>query len=195
MGSLGNIRGAALDEFFAWYAAQRDGERLKRTVEALPAELTADVRWTDGLPRLVPFTWYPCELIHGVVDQLIEGMESWERDRFAHEIAAHVMESTLRGIYKAMFKAVVSPAMMARFSPRMWKLYYDSGESVIEVEARNRHTGIVRGWKGHHPFLCDINRHCGEWIYSSLGCQHVISRQVQCVGQGDPHCKVSTSWA
>jgi hypothetical protein len=194
MSALGNVRGAAVDEFLAWYGRERDLDKLVGAVRSLPADLTSKLRWEAGAPRLIPFAWYPCELIHGLFDQLLRGMDGPERDRLCREVAAHVMSTTLRGVYKAMFKAVVSPGLFAKVSPRLWRLYYDTGESVVTVEADNRHRSELSGWRGHHPFLCDINRLCGEWIYAELKCVDVSSHQLACVGRGDPSCIVLTHW-
>jgi hypothetical protein len=193
---LGNIRGAAVDEFLAWYARERDAHRLASAVRALPRELAERVRWdATGAPRLIPFAWYPCELVHGIFDGLLDGLDAPARERLSRDTADHVMDATLHGVYKAMFKAAVTPALLAKISPRLWRLYYDTGDSTIEIEADNVHRSILSGWQGHHPFLCDINRFSGDWIYRQLKCQRVRSEQVACTARGDASCVVVTSWS
>ena len=194
-GTLGNIRGAAFDDFLAWYARERDAERLKAAVAALPPDLTASVRWTDGLPRLVPFAWYPCELVHGVLDELTAGLSDWDRARLAREIADTVMETTLKGVYRAIFKAIVSPSMMARVSMRVWQLYYDTGDSRITVESPTQHRAELTDWGGHHPFLCEVNRHSTAWLYRALGCDQLVVKQLECVSKGARRCTMLSTWS
>ncbi len=193
-GELGNIRGAALDDFLAWYGRERDAHKLKRAVAALPEALQQSIRWNEGLPRLISFAWYPCELMHGLLDGLLDGLSDYERQRFAKETAEQVMESTLKGVYRAVFKAVGSPKMMARFGPRLWSLYYDTGVSVTTMESATSHFGTIRDWKGHHPFLCDVNRHSTDWMYRQLGCQQVICKQLECVSKGAKQCATHVTW-
>jgi hypothetical protein len=193
--SLGNIRGAALDDFLAWYARERDAERLRAAVSSLPAPLTRSVRWTEGVPRLVPFAWYPCELVHGVLDQLTVGLSDWERQHLARESADYVMETTLKGVYRAIFKAIVSPAMMARFSMRLWQLYYDTGESRVTIESPTKHRGQVSEWRGHHPFLCDVNRYSTHWLYRQLGCDQLVVKQIECIERGAKQCSTLATWS
>jgi len=192
---LGNIRGAAVDEFLAWYARDRDAKRLASAVHALPRELSERVRWDAGAPRLIPFAWYPCELVHGIFDGLLAGLDDAARQQLSRDTADHVMNATLHGVYKAMFKVVVTPALLAKISPRLWRLYYDTGDSTIEIEADNAHRATLSGWKGHHPFLCQVNRFSGEWIYRQLKCQRVRSEQLACAGRGDASCVIVTSWS
>jgi hypothetical protein len=194
-GSLGNIRGAALDDFLAWYGRERDPERLRTAVVSLPPGLSDRVQWSEGLPRLVPFAWYPCELVHGILDQLTLGLSDWDRQRLSRETAEYVMETTLRGIYRAIYKAIVSPSMLARVSHRVWGLYYDTGESHVTVESKNAHRGSVKEWRGHHPFLCDVNRYSTEWMYRSLGCNQLVVKQLECVGKGAKACTTLTTWS
>jgi len=194
-GTLGNIRGAALDDFLAWYGRERDADRLRAAVASLPPALSQSVRWTDGLPRLVPFAWYPCELVHGIIDQLTLGLSDWDRQRLSREAADYVMETTLRGIYRAIYKAIVAPSMLARVSNRVWTLYYDTGTSAVKVESKTAHRGSVTGWRGHHPFLCDVNRYSTEWMYRSLGCDQLVVKQLECVGKGAKCCTTMTTWS
>jgi hypothetical protein len=193
-GSLGQIRGAAFDDFLEWYGRERNGAQLKSVVEALPAEVLKNVHWREGLPRLVPFAWYPCELVHGVLDGLLVGLSEWERQSLSRQAADHVMEQTLHGIYRAVFKAIASPNMMARFSSRLWGLYYDTGKTEAVMETSTQHRNVYSAWKGHHPFLCDVNRYSNEWLYRSLGCQNVRSKRIECVGEGKAQCTFVTTW-
>jgi hypothetical protein len=194
-GTLGNIRGAAFDDFLTWYARERDVERLRTAVTSLPPSLTQSVRWTEGVPRLVPFAWYPCEMVHGVLDELTAGLSEWDRTRLAREIADYVMETTLKGVYRAIFKAIVSPSMMARFSMRLWQLYYDTGQSVVTIESPTQHRGHLTDWRGHHPFLCEVNRHSSTWMYRALGCDQLVVKQLECVSRGAKRCTTLATWS
>lgn len=194
-GALGNIRGAALDDFLAWYARERDPERLRAAVASLPPALKENVRWNDGLPRLVPFAWYPCELVHGLLDHVTAGLSDWDRQRLGRETAEFVMESTLKGIYRAIFKAIVSPSTLARVSNRVWGLYYDTGESQVVIESKTQHRGSLVKWRGHHPFLCDVNRYSTEWMYRALGCNQIVVKQLECVSKGAKQCTTLTTWS
>jgi hypothetical protein len=191
---LGNIRGAAVDEFLGWYSRERDPKRLSDAARSLPSHLAAKVRWDEGAPRLIPFAWYPCELVHGIFDALLGDLDATGRERLCREVADYVMDATLHGVYKSMFKAAMTPSLLAKISPRLWRLYYDTGDNQVDIDAHNVHRATLRGWRGHHPFLCEVNRFAGEWIYRQLKCQRVRSQQTACVGRGDPCCIVVTSW-
>ncbi|MBI2393226.1 MAG: hypothetical protein HYV09_26815 [Deltaproteobacteria bacterium] len=138
--------------------------------------------------------WYPAEVIHGVCDAVIEGMAATQRAALARDAARVLMDATLRGIYRVLFEQLASPARIVQFAPRIWRTYFDSGERRTEVVSPRRHDGIVRDWRGHHPFLCAVQVHSTSSLYQAAGCRNVATTSLECVELGAPHCRWSTTW-
>ena len=68
-------------------------------------------------------------------------------------------------------------------------------ESHIVIETKTAHRGSLSQWRGHHAFLCDVNRFSTEWLYRSLGCNQLVVKQVECVAKGHKACTTLVTWS
>lgn len=191
----GAIKGAALREFLGWYATERGPETTQRVIEDLPVEARS---WFDASQEslgVLASTWYPAPAIHALLDRMTRGMTPAEREHFALEGSAVVMESTLSGLYKTLFKILASPERYAQFAPKVWAHYYRSGTFHIEQPEPGRAVAHVRDWETHHPVLCDMNRGAAIVIYGNMNLSHVSVTRDACLEQGDDECQFTIRWA
>jgi len=191
----GRIKGAAFREFLRWYSNEYSHERL---VAALAA---AGDRVQDPLERELPLlgvlanAWYSSSTVHALLDELTRGLEPEERAELANRASDAVMAATLHGIYKALFRWMATPERYAKYAPRLWTTYYDSGAVTIKLVSRNRAESMISGWSAHHPFMCELNRGAARAIYSAMGCQNVHVKRIACVESGAPECRFVTTWS
>jgi hypothetical protein len=187
----GSIKGAAFREFLVFYA---------RTVDAkLAREAVRDAQFPSLSPAASDFgvvqsTWYPAELVHGLLDRLTDGMPEREQAALAQAAANHVMSVTLRGVYKTLFSLLATPDRYARHIPKLWRVHYDNGEPVILIRGSGDHLVSFVEWWSHHPFICRLNMAAALPIYTAMGCRDVAWRRTHCKSSGGEHCTTVVTW-
>ena len=130
----------------------------------------ASFGWTQDNFGILSSSWYPLPCVHRLIDGLTASMTRQMRFALAQEAAREVMDVTLRGIYKAMVRAFVSPTLYAKFATKLWQSYYDSGEFKVIIADDGRSADCtIRNWSGHHPFVCDMNIAAATAIYKPWG--------------------------
>ena len=191
-----HIKGAAFREFLRWYAEQQDPGRLVEHVEALPEADRGE--FEPGAPALgvTASRWYPASAVHRLLDEVVRGLSVSEVRALATEGARAVMDTTLRGLYRALFTWMANPERYARHAHRLWNVYYDSG--VFEVtplpDGRSA-VSIVRDWRAHHRVICEFNRGAAIAIYEAMGCHDVECDRTSCVDEGGEECRFVTRWS
>jgi hypothetical protein len=193
-GSSSHTKGAAIRSFFVWYHQHHGPERLVRALAAVPAaarhQLDAGI---EGL-GVLPSTWYPDDLVHQLVDHMIAGLSAEEQEALAREGSKAAMSDTLRGVYKVLVSLFVDPARLAKHVGKLWSAYHDSGALAATVLGPRRHEVSLVDWRGHHPFVCMMNRAAMETIYGQIGCKKAVAREKTCVASGGDACVMLIEW-
>jgi predicted hydrocarbon binding protein len=98
-------------------------------------------------------------------------------------------------LYRVLFEWMATPERYAKYGPKPWSTYYDSGEVTIELQPDGlRALAFIRNWRSHHPLICELNRGAGVEVYAAMGCREVTNERARCVSRGDPHCRFITRW-
>lgn len=192
--SEGHIRGAAVREFFGWVGETWGDERLREIVGRLAPEVAARFDPDAKALGVLSSKWYDASEIHALVDSLLVSTSAAERERIAREGADAVMKRTLRGVYKLLFDWMATPERYAKYAHKLWASYYD--ESVLEIAhpEPGLAVSVIRGWRAHHPFICDLNREASRAIYGAMGCEDASCVRTHCVSDGEPMCRFETRW-
>jgi hypothetical protein len=193
--AAGSIKGAALRPLVEWYVARGERARLLEAVQALPAEWRELIDAADAHLGFLPSRWYPASLAGAILDQLTAGVPRDQLTARARDGARRVMRATLRGVYKLLFDAMMTPERYARHAHLLFSRYYDTGTLEKTVLAPNRHRTAIRDWSGHHPFLCELMVYIGEFVYDAIGCQDLVIERTGCVSDGAPECTFLASWS
>lgn len=189
------LKGAVIAEFLRWYAQQYGRERLTRGLSRLSPGEQRLLRFDDqGLPVVMPFAWYPVTIIGAVLDEMVGGLSPEARLALARAAGREAGGATFRGVYKTMFRAVMSPARLRRHDAAFWGFFHDTGVSELKAEAPNVHRSVVRHWAGHHPFLCEAASESRAIIYEAMGCSGVTRERLSCVGDGARECAARFRW-
>jgi hypothetical protein len=191
---LGRIKGVAFGEFVDWYAAARDTVEVERAVERVSPQFPDVFDLARPNYGILASHWYDARVVHALLDELTAGKPEEELERMAAEAAAAIMGKTIRGVYKAVFSIMVSPARYAKHIDKLWGLHYDSGTPVVELVGPKQHRVHYTGWRSHHPMICRLNRAAGPAIYGAMGCKDVVSRRVGCVSEGAARCESLITW-
>lgn len=192
---LGHIKGAAFRELLVWCGRTYGQERLVAHVQAMPRALAAELDPRKEALGVLASQWYPAELVHALLDELARGRSPAELEAFTRDASRAVMQATLRGLYRVLFEWMASPARYARYAPKLWSSYYDSGRLSIQYdEGEATAVSTITQWPGHHPLICDLNRGASPVIYATMGCKDARCTRVACVSRGDAECRFITTW-
>jgi hypothetical protein len=192
---LGRIKGAAFREFIAYYRGAHGSAALATAVTAMPGVYQRELDVRDPALGVLTSEWYPAELVHALLDEIARGKSEAELRELATAASGAIMRATLRGLYRVLFEWMATPERYARYAPKLWGTYYDSGDvTVALVESGLGAVSVVRDWRSHHPLICELNRGAALEIYGAMGCRDVANERAQCVSRGDPHCRFVTSW-
>ena len=193
-GSAGRIKGAAFIEFLRFCEHEYGTERVHSAVMSIPIELRHPL--SVSLPTLgvLPSTWYAADTVHALLDALLSGVGSDARRRMAADISKAIMDATLKGVYRALFRVVATPERYARYASRLWTAYYDTGDFRIEMPNPKTAVATVRNWPSHHGFICELNRGAAEAIYTAMGLKNVVTTRAACIDGGAQACRFVSRW-
>jgi hypothetical protein len=191
----GHIKGAAFREFLAWYGRTQGQDALLSHLAAMPPALASELDPRKEALGVLASQWYPAEVVHALLDEIARGRSPAELEAFTNQASRAVMQATLSGLYRVLFEWMATPARYARYAPKLWSSYYDSGQLSIEFhEGEATAVSTVSRWPGHHPLICDLNRGASPAIYAAMGCKDARCTRVACVSRGDDVCRFVTTW-
>lgn len=188
------VRGAALGSFVAWYADTHGRAGLERAFANVPpGDLSRlDLRKCDF--GIAAADWYPASVVHRMLDGLLDGLDDCGRSALAQSAADGSLTSALDGYLGIVCRAFMSPWACALVGPRLWRAFYSSGNVSIVADGNRSHVMTVRGWDGHHDFLCEMNNAAGRAIYRAAGCRSASTEHAACTGRGDRNCTYVIRW-
>ena len=185
------VKGAALAEFLRWYVGTHGRGRL----DALPEQVRTALEIDPRAIGVVASNWYAASDIHALLDSLVAGLDPAARASLTVNGARAVMEATLRGFYRLLFRTMMTPERYARRAQMLWDRYYDTGTMTKVARAEGVHATEIRSWAGHHPVLCDLHLESARYIYEAMGCKQVSVRRTGCTSTGAAFCSFEVRWA
>jgi hypothetical protein len=188
------MKGSHVRQFFAWYTEQGGQERTARLLSRLPEEHRKLFDPRSPELGILDSTWYPAPSIHGLVDGIIEGLSAAERTQLARDGARIAIPATLRGVYRWLFEMMMTPERYVRKAQTLFSRYNEPGVLTKTETAPNAHLTVVRGWTGHHPYMCELLFFSGIAVYEAMGCRNVVGQRLSCVSNGDSECSYSVRW-
>jgi hypothetical protein len=191
---VAHIKGEGIRQFINWYLAKWGEPRLFQFVADLPPEAREVYDITQPSLGIIASGWYPAPAFHALIDAMLSVYPPDQRRAFAREAAKATIDSTLKGVYRFLFEAMMTPDRYLGRAQKLFSRFYDCGTIEKIKVAPNIHRSVIRDWHSHHPVLCDVMLHMGEYVYPALGCRNVIVRRISCVSAGDPYCSYDASW-
>jgi hypothetical protein len=192
---IGHIKGAAIREFVIYCRAALGAEVLAAHVRAMPRALAQELEIEDAALGVLSSEWYRAELVHALLDQIVRDKSEAAVRELAAGASSAVMRATLRGLYRVLFQWMATPERYARYAPKLWASYYDSGETKVELTPGGMGAiSTIRNWRSHHPLICELNRGAGVEIYTAMGCVEPQVESTRCISRGDPECQFVARW-
>lgn len=183
-------KGAALTSFLEWYAAQAGPAKLDAAIDAIPADFRKHLNRAHRSLGILPATWYPAPMVHALLNAIVKQVGPTEIEGFAERAGRAVIQKLIAGLYAGLFRSMASPALYAKYVPKLWRSYYRMGEIQAEVVDSGETRVRMSEWPGHHPLVCDINRAAAGLIFESMGCSQTESVRAKCVHEGHRYCEV-----
>jgi hypothetical protein len=188
-------KGVAFKELLVWLDRKLGRDKLLHAITRLPPEYQGIITLDTANFGILSSSWYPLPCVHKLLDGMTSGMSRQERYLLAQEASRVVMDITLKGIYKAVVRAFVSPTLYAKFATKLWQSYYDSGDFRVIISENGQSADCtIRNWGGHHWFVCDMNVTAATAIYQAMGQVGVASERLSCIAEGAPYCRYVTTW-
>ncbi len=178
------IKGLVLREFIRWYEATRGREVALRARDALPLELRAHLDPERELFGLLAGSWYPASVASGLLESITSGLGPLQRTAMLREGIEHAVGTTLTGVYRVLFKTLVTPERHAKYAQKIWDNYYNTGIVQGAMLADNRSEQWVKDWPGHHPVLCELSIWSLTVFHQHMGCTNVKVNRSRCVLDG-----------
>ena len=188
------IKGAAVREFLLWYERKNGEDSLAPLVADLPPELARllDPRGRAG--GILASSWYPCTLIHRMLDRICEGRTD-EGRAMARDANAEVVPRMIRGVYGVLFRAIASPRLYAANIDRMWRRLHTTGKRTLVLRGGSEGLSVVEGWTGHHPTLCWVTIYTMVYLFHAMGYERVSVERLECVSHGAARCATLMRYA
>jgi hypothetical protein len=194
----GHVKGLVLREFLLFCEQHDDRTRVLRALGALDRAYPNMLDPEREGGGVLSSKWYEAELVHVLVDTIVEGRSEAERATLARRAARLIMGRTLSGVYRFLFSTFATPELYAKHVNKLWSQHYDSG--VVKVENRAReglsnvaHVTLLR-WLSHHDFICRMHCEAAVPIYEAMGCRDVRCERIACVGEGAVQCEWLVHW-
>jgi hypothetical protein len=188
------VKGVAIREFVWWYGQKHGQERLSRAVTHMRAAERSLLVAGDAHLGVISSDWYAAATVHALLDALTLGASEAERQELAREGAQAAIQATLRGVYRLLFQAMMSPDRYARDAQKLFSRYYNTGLMEKTATSPTSHRSVVREWTSHHPLLCDFILYTGIYVYGAMGCRDVALKKTACVSRGDRECVFTVDW-
>jgi len=189
------IKGAGIREFFKWYLDRFGPEYVANRLAGLPAAVRAQIEPDDPHLGVQAGEWYPAELVHTLLESAAQGMSPADRKTLMREGAQAALKSTVRGIYKFLFDAMMTPERYARRAQGLFSRYFNTGTMTKIAESPGAHLSLIHDWSSHHPLLCDFVLYTAETVYGAMGCKNVVSTRLSCISHGGEFCSFRVTWA
>lgn len=193
------MKGAVLKDFVLFCEQHDDRARLERALRALAEAYPNDVDASRSGGGFLASRWYPAELVHVLVDEVIAGRSALEQEQLARHAAQVIMNRTLSGVYRFVFSTFATPELYARHAQKLWSLHYDNGHVQVDNKPRAGMRSVARArvvrWISHHPFVCKLNGAATMPIYEAMGCRDVTCDTIACVSKGSDHCEWLIHWS
>lgn len=185
---LGRIKGSAISEFIKWYERELGADRLRLVAREMPEDLATLVHADQPALGIEPSKWYPAAGVHFVLDSLLNGKTPIEVERLAVRGGQEVVRRLLRGPLAVVVNMMLTPTRFKIIAASAWRQNYDTGILENMEIGPNEHRVVVRGWSGHHHFICKMNTAAKVAIYEAMGCKDVVIVQRECIDEDSETC-------
>lgn len=181
-----SIKGLVFREFVRWYEETRGREATMRAYASLGEHLRTHLDPDRDCFGILAGSWYPVDIVGGMLESITWGLTLEQRSALLRSGVNHSVGVTLTGVYKVLFKTLVTPERHAKYAQKIWDNYYNTGTVRGRMLAENRSEQWVIDWSGHHPLLCELSIWSLTVFHEHMGCTNVKVSRSACVLDSQP---------
>jgi len=178
------MKGLVFREFVRWYEDTRGRELTLRAYRSLPDTLRAHLDPDREYFGLLAASWYPTEIATAMLESITWALTPEQRTTLLRTGVEHAVGVTLTGVYKILFRTLVTPERHAKYAQKIWDNYYNTGIVEGRMLGENRSEQWVTDWSGHHPLLCELSIWSLTAFHQHMGCSDVKVSRSACVLDG-----------
>ena len=190
----GRIKGTAVRAALVWFADVYGAGAVARVHDLASPELKAFLRLGDPACGIMASTWYDTQRIGELVDLLERVASPDDPEAFRSSLAQAIARDNVGGVYRALFRLISSPAMLAANGQRVWQTYSDEGTLTIRLEGPGSFRIFLRRWSRHNASVCRLLRALLEEMLRAVGYTGLVVERTQCVEDGHGECVFEGTW-
>jgi hypothetical protein len=188
------VKGAIIRNFLAWYEERFGVERVRELARRAPADLRSLLDPEQPIVTLLASSWYPCRLVHSMLDTAAEGMSESAVLDLAREANREAVARELYGVYRFVVERLVTPEIYAVMVPRYWRQLHSTGARKMRILKPGEAESTVAHWPGHHPLLCLCAIETMRALFERMGKKDVAWERTSCVSEGGSECVTRLTW-
>lgn len=192
----GRIKGAPVRALLDYWAEAHGPGAIAELRERLPRDAARQLALDPHRPGfgVLAGGWYDNSAAGALLEDLLGRVPVGERPALMDAIAYEVMQRTLNGVHKAVFRIVGSPELMRKKGQFFWNQQFDTGEVEIEAVDERHQIHHYRQWTGHHRLLCKLSFCCVRPMFHMMGVSSCVVEPVSCVSHGGGECVAHVRW-
>jgi len=187
-------KGSTIREFLLWHERRYGHEATLDLAADLTPAAMAMINPTLPALGILSSSWYPMSVTHPMLSRVQARCGNEGRD-FAIEANREVVPRMIRGVYRVMFKAVVSPEMYARHVGRLWRQLHTTGTRSMTIRAPGEALSVLEDWPAHHPVSCWLTIYTMAQVFEAMGYKKWSVDRLSCVGHGAARCETLLRYA
>jgi hypothetical protein len=177
-----------------WFAETHGETLMARVLDHASPELRALLRPGDTAFGIVASGWYETQLMGELLDRLDKVAAPEDSRELASRLTSAVAKDNVNGVYRALFRLIASPPLLAANAQRVWSTYVDEGTMSVRILSPGSFEAQIRGWSHHHRTICDTLRPLIEHMLRAIGYSALVVERTQCVDHGDGQCVFHGHW-
>ncbi|HEX4336872.1 MAG TPA: hypothetical protein VH062_13225 [Polyangiaceae bacterium] len=143
--------------------------------------------------EFVALAWYPFSVIADVARCVELTGKAFGKTNPLSDLAHASLETTTRGIFRAIFK-IGSPEFMISRADQVWRKFFSNGEMSTKITSRGHATVQLRGMPDMTtPYSVSV-LHTLEGVISKSGGRITVAEMTQDLGRGDDCSEYTYRW-
>ncbi|NMB76284.1 MAG: hypothetical protein GYA21_14275 [Myxococcales bacterium] len=183
------IKGAMVREFLIWHAKKFGRESTIDLLSGIPGKDYLDLDTGREVFGFLANEWYPVVVVHSMLDRMEAIHGKAAMPGLIREGTSYMVDATLRGIYRFLFRIMANPLSYSRHIQKAWRSLHSTGEREVILVGEGHAESTTRDWAGHHRWLCRTTSETMRRIFEIMGYTRVELDIQQCVSDGDALCR------
>jgi hypothetical protein len=163
-------------------------------IEAVKAQLSAASRERLYSPILLPSDWMPVQLVVEHALAYDEAFGTGVSGQAASRMLAALVAKHYNSMYRSVFAQAGSPEAVLEKSSRLWRRFYDEGDSQLIVQSPTSVVKRITGCNDFPPRHELLLLPYYEELLRQWGARDPSTRHNKCVARGAEYCETTISW-